>query len=153
MFYQNLIRLCTERGTTPTEVCHSIGLASSAATKWKSGAIPRDTTLKKIADYFGVSVGFLLGEEAKEKEPTKSASPAITLTPEEQLVALRYRSINPNTQAIIRKILDIPTGDEELIPVYHAAHSKDGTAEDKIIYRTREEVERLENAPESDLDI
>ena len=61
MFYQNLIRLCTERGTTPTEVCHSIGLAGSAATKWKSGAIPRDTTLKKIADYFGVTVDDLIG--------------------------------------------------------------------------------------------
>ena len=86
MFYQNLIRLCTERGTTPTEVCHSIGLAGSAATKWKSGAIPRDTTLKKIADYFCVSVDDLTGftseirvdlqlfaanpVENKEKEPT-----------------------------------------------------------------------------------
>ena len=86
MFYQNLIRLCTERGTTPTEVCHSIGLAGSAATKWKSGAIPRDTTLKKIADYFCVSVDDLAGftseirvdlqlfaanpVENKEKEPT-----------------------------------------------------------------------------------
>lgn len=86
MFYQNLIRLCTERGTTPTEVCHSIGLAGSAATKWKSGAIPRDTTLKKIANYFGVSVDDLLRIHAdirvdlqlfaadpvenKEKEPT-----------------------------------------------------------------------------------
>lgn len=61
MFYQRLILLCTERGTTPTEVCHSIGLAGSAATKWKSGAIPRDTTLKKIADYFQVSTTYLLG--------------------------------------------------------------------------------------------
>ena len=61
MFYENLIKLCNERGTTPTEVCHSIGLAASAGTKWKSGAVPRDTTLKKIADYFGVSVSYLLG--------------------------------------------------------------------------------------------
>ena len=61
MFYQNLIRLCAERGTTPTEVCHAIGLAGSAATKWKSGAIPRDTTIKKIADHFGVPVSYLLG--------------------------------------------------------------------------------------------
>ena len=153
MFWDKFVTLCSAKGISPNGVCADLGLSTATATKWKRGAVPRDTTLKKIADYFGVSVGFLLGEEIKEKEPTKSASPAITLTPEEQLVALRYRSINPNTQAIIRKILDIPTGDEELIPVYHAAHSKDGTAEDKIIYRTREEVERLENAPESDLDI
>lgn len=60
MFYQNLIHLCAERGTTPTELCHAIGLAGSAATKWKSGSVPRDTTLKKIADYFGVSTEQLL---------------------------------------------------------------------------------------------
>lgn len=63
MFYRNLIRLCTENGTTPTELCHSIGLAGSAATKWKAGSVPRDTTLKKIADYFGVTVDNLLNEE------------------------------------------------------------------------------------------
>lgn len=61
MFYQRLISLCTERGTTPTEVCHSIGLAGSAATKWKSGTIPRDTTLQKIADHFGTTVSYLNG--------------------------------------------------------------------------------------------
>lgn len=76
MFYHNLIRLCTERGTTPTEVCHSIGLAGSAATKWKSGAVPRDTTLKKIADYFGVSVDYLLGSEPKENAPAAEAEEA-----------------------------------------------------------------------------
>lgn len=68
MFYRNLIRLCTERGTTPTEVCHSIGLAGSAATKWKAGAVPRDTTLKKIADYFGVSTSYLLGATDEPSE-------------------------------------------------------------------------------------
>lgn len=61
MFYERLITVCSERGTTPTEVCHAVGLAGSAATKWKSGAIPRDTTLRKIADYFGVSVSYLIG--------------------------------------------------------------------------------------------
>lgn len=85
MFYQRLISLCIERGTTPTEVCHSIGLAGSAATKWKSGTIPRDTTLQKIADLFGVSTSYLLGNvpldlqlfTEKEKEPTVSVAPKL----------------------------------------------------------------------------
>lgn len=92
MFYQNLIQLCADRGTTPTELCHSIGLAGSAATKWKSGSVPRDTTLKKIADYFGVSTEQLLhhdyvklrfdlqlfGDNSQEKKPpaTKAAEDA-----------------------------------------------------------------------------
>lgn len=60
MFYERLIQLCNERGISPTEVCHAIGIAASAGTKWKSGASPRRTTLVKIANYFGVSVAYLL---------------------------------------------------------------------------------------------
>ena len=150
MFYQNLLTLCGQRSTSPTRVVRELGISGGSVTNWKSGAVPHDATLRKIADYFGVTVDELLGNEPPAPAPVSSA---ITLTPEEQLVALRYRSVNPGTQAIIRKILDIPNGDEELIPVYHAARSKDGTAEDRIIYRTREEIERLKNAPESDIDI
>lgn len=73
MFYRNLIRLCTENGTTPTELCHSIGLAGSAATKWKSGSVPRGTTLQKIADYFGITVDDLLRDE---KAPAAEAEEA-----------------------------------------------------------------------------
>ena len=152
MFWNNLVSLCNERGTTPNGVCSELGLSAATATKWKKGAVPRDTTLQRVADYFGVTVDYLLGEEKKEQATAPILSiPA--LSPEELRVIQRYRSVSPEIQAAVRKILDIPNGDEELIPVYHAAHSKDGTEEDRIIYRTREEVERLQNAPESDLDI
>ena len=119
-------------------------------TNWKNGRIPNGATLQKIADYFSVSVDELLGNDTPAPAP---ASPVITFTPEEQRVILRYRAVSEEARLIIRKILDIPNGDEELVPVYHAAHSKDGTAEDRIIYRTRAELDALENAPESDIDI
>ena len=112
--------------------------------------IPKSDTLKKIADYFGVTVDELLGNDTPAPAP---ASPVLTFTPEEQRVILRYRAMSEEAKLIIRKILDIPNGDEELVPVYHAAHSKDSTAEDRIIYRTRAELDALENAPESDIDI
>ncbi len=149
-FWTQFESLCLARGEKPTPVVKKLGLPAGSVTSWKNGRVPHHGTLLKIADYFGVSVDYLLGNDTPVAAP---ASPSPTFTPEEQLVALRYRSVNPGTQAIIRKILDIPNGDEELIPVYHAARSKDGTAEDRIIYRTREEIERLENAPESDIDI
>lgn len=60
MFYEKLVSLCVERGTTPTAVCKSLGLAESAAVRWKKGASPHRTTLVKIANYFGVSVAYLL---------------------------------------------------------------------------------------------
>lgn len=55
MFFQNLVILCNKNGITPNAVCLALGLSPAAATKWRSGAVPRDTTLLKIAEYFGVS--------------------------------------------------------------------------------------------------
>lgn len=60
MFWNNLCRLCNDRKTTPNAVSLAIGKTSATATKWKNGAIPRDTTLHLIADYFGITVEDLL---------------------------------------------------------------------------------------------
>lgn len=150
MFYQNLLTLCGQRSTSPTRVVRELGISGGSVTNWKSGAVPHDATLRKIADYFGITVDDLLGNDTPTPAPS---SPVITFTPEEQRVILRYRAVSEEARLIIRKILDIPNGDEELVPVYHAANSKDGTAEDRIIYRTRAELDALENVPESDVDI
>lgn len=61
MFWDKFVTLCSAKGISPNGVCAELGLSTATATKWKKGAIPRDTTLKKIADYFGVSVSYLLG--------------------------------------------------------------------------------------------
>jgi transcriptional regulator with XRE-family HTH domain len=61
MFYERLVTLCAEKGTNPTALCDALGLSQSAATRWKQGSVPRDTTLNKIAKYFGVTPEYLLG--------------------------------------------------------------------------------------------
>lgn len=74
MFWTNLCRLCNEHHTTPNAVCLSIGKTSATATKWKNGAIPRDTTLHLIADHFGITVEDLLRDP--DEQPTDTA-PAV----------------------------------------------------------------------------
>ena len=61
MFKENFVRLCNQRGESPTVVCKKIGITSSAFSKWTDESIPRQATLMRIADYFGVSVSYLLG--------------------------------------------------------------------------------------------
>ena len=61
MFKEKFIRLCNERGEPPTVVCQKVGVTSSAFSKWTDESVPRKATLTRIADYFGVSVSFLLG--------------------------------------------------------------------------------------------
>lgn len=68
MFYDNYVRLCNERGEGPTVVAKKVGVDKSAASRWSKGSLPRDTTLVKIADYFGVTVGELMGDEQIKPE-------------------------------------------------------------------------------------
>ena len=60
MFWQNLCKLCNENQTTPNAVCKALGLSSATATHWRQGSVPRDTTLRLIADYFGITPEDLL---------------------------------------------------------------------------------------------
>ena len=61
MFWNTLIKLCADAGITPNALAKKIGISSGSITSWKRGAVPHDTTLKKIADYFGVPVSYLTG--------------------------------------------------------------------------------------------
>lgn len=70
MFWNKLISLCNEKNISPNKVCAELGYSSAVATKWKNGAIPRSTTLQKIADYFGITVDELLSDDANTKKPS-----------------------------------------------------------------------------------
>ena len=76
MFWEKFIRLCQERGKTPTTVVLDLGLSKSSVTYWKQGKAPHPATLTKIAEYFSVGVGALLEEQGD----TNTAS----ITPEEK---------------------------------------------------------------------
>lgn len=62
MFWQRFTELCTAQNKFPNNVASELGFSSAASTHWKQGSIPRATALKKIADYFGVTVEYLKGE-------------------------------------------------------------------------------------------
>lgn len=62
MFWSTYVELCNSVNKAPNKVAAELGITSGTATKWKNGAVPQDRTIKKIADYFGVSVEYLKGE-------------------------------------------------------------------------------------------
>lgn len=72
MFKENFVRLCAEKGVAPSVVCQQIGLSNAAFSAWDEKSIPRKTTLIKIADYFEVTVDYLLTGEQKEKAPQET---------------------------------------------------------------------------------
>lgn len=69
--YENIIRLCTEKGIKGGKMCSDIGMSKGILTDLKMGRQSgvSASNAQKIASYFGVTVGYLLGEEEKEKKP------------------------------------------------------------------------------------
>ena len=62
MFWERFVELCSKNNTSPNAVAKFIGISSASVTYWKNGSKPRDTALRKIADYFNVSIDYLLGK-------------------------------------------------------------------------------------------
>lgn len=72
MFYDLFCELCKLKGVSVTKATVEIGLSRTIGTKWKrTGATPNGETLNKIADYFGVSVDYLLGQETEKATTPK----------------------------------------------------------------------------------
>ena len=71
--YEIFEKLLMERGVTAYKVAKATGISTGSMTDWKKGrSAPKVDKLKKIADYFGVSVDYLLGNEPKEKTPAEA---------------------------------------------------------------------------------
>lgn len=70
--YENIYALCKERGITPGGLCGELGFRRSVLSDLKNGRKKSldTTTLMKIAEYFNVSVDYLLTGEETKKAPT-----------------------------------------------------------------------------------
>lgn len=62
--YKIFERLCIERGVTPYKVHKATGISTATLSDWKNGkSTPKLDKLQKIADYFGVTVDYLMTGE------------------------------------------------------------------------------------------
>lgn len=113
--YEVFEQLLQKHNITAYKVAKETGVTQTALSNWKSGrSTPTTKTLKKIADYFGVTVDYLMTgkEEAKEKAS--------------ELTARDERDIAKDLNSIMEKLkngedgpasfegTDIPEDDQEL---------------------------------------
>lgn len=65
--YEVIEKLCAQKGIRPGHLCNELGLSRGLMTDLKMGRKKSVSaqTAQKIAAYFGVSVGYLLGEQAE----------------------------------------------------------------------------------------
>lgn len=65
--YEIFVKLCELKGVSAYKVCKDLGISQSVVSNWKNrGNNLNSATLRKIADYFDVSVDYL--ETGKEKQ-------------------------------------------------------------------------------------
>lgn len=78
--YENITALCENRGIKGGKMCTDIGISKGLLTDLKMGRRTgvSAVTAQKIANYFNVSVGYLLGEEETEKAPTESGERSVS---------------------------------------------------------------------------
>ena len=61
-FYDRFIKLCDEKGVKPSRAASDNKINRSNVTNWKNnGYTPRGEVLQRLAEYFEVSVDYLLG--------------------------------------------------------------------------------------------
>lgn len=106
--YENIIALCEARGIKGGKMCTDIGMSKGILTDLKMGrqAGISAVNAQKIASYFDVTVGYLLGEEEKEEKPVEDDGLS-----ESQRALMEFARTVPEDQAamvlrVIRSIVE-----------------------------------------------
>lgn len=96
MFYDTILHLCELNGKKITNVIAELELSAGNPSKWKSGNVPKADTLTKLADYFHVSVDYLLERESPD---------SFSLSPQEEELILCYRQASPDDRELVNLAL------------------------------------------------
>ena len=97
--YEIFVKLLEKYGVTAYKVSKATGIGGSTFTDWKNGrSVPKQDKLQKIADYFGVTIDYLMtGKEEPEKKE-------IMLTPRDE------RDIKKDLDSLMEKLKNQENG-------------------------------------------
>lgn len=90
MFWDNFRNLCLKNNITPNALAKVLSFSSGSITTWKNGTVPHHDTLLKIADYFNVSVDYLLGKTEVSEADNANA----LLSSQEAELLKMFRQLN-----------------------------------------------------------
>jgi len=71
-FWQTYEKLCFDAHKKPTQVGRELSISSGTITQWKNGSMPGGEKLMQIADYFGVSIDYLVGRTENSNAETEN---------------------------------------------------------------------------------
>ena len=137
-----------EKACDNQTLASELGLNRQVVTDWKAQRSKSYTKyIYQIADYFGVSVDYLLGNEnAPQKSTILIPKFNETLTEHEQAVIKAYRE-QPAMQPAVDKLLGVEQDGE--VTVYAAAYSVDKHP-DGIINKPIDQWNKIKDTPDTD---
>lgn len=97
--YQRIKELATEKNISIREVESTLNLANGTLNKWKKRA--NTEKLQKVADYFGVTVDYLLGNE----KSSSSSSKSVDLNDDDAFLTFEGKPIPEEDLELIKRLL------------------------------------------------
>ena len=110
--YSVYVRLRDEKGVTDAIVAKATGIGKSTFSDWKTGrSVPKNEKLKKIADYFGVSINYLLTGETTPTEyylnaDAREVAQFLFEHPEYKVLFDASRKVKKEDLQIVKELLD-----------------------------------------------
>lgn len=96
-FIEKVDNLIALKGTTRNQVSKNLGLTKNCFNNWDNrGNIPDGDTLKKLAEYFEVTIDYLVGNDT-----TKTENTIPLLTEKEQLLLKLFRENESKQDSIL----------------------------------------------------
>lgn len=105
--YKKIDKLLTEKGITGAKLSSDLGMSRSFMTELRKGRAKsvKLETAQKIADYFGVSVHYLMDEEEKENSPSEPK-----LTEGEEMLLNLFRQVPADQQELVLQMIRVALG-------------------------------------------
>lgn len=91
-FFATFEKLCKNENKSLNAVAKELKISSGSITAWRNGVMPREKTLEKIANYFGVTVEYLL-------TGTQKSPPAVNTV--EELIARECAGLSETDQQTV----------------------------------------------------
>lgn len=108
MFYDRYINLCSEKRISPSKAAIECGFNKGSVSVWKKrfengeDIQPTPEILIKIADYFGVTVDYLLGNDENKNSPLSNEN---GLSESQREIIALFDSAPPELQAAALAVL------------------------------------------------
>ena len=114
MYYETFVKLCAMKGVKPATVSRETGISTATLTSWKQGKYtPKPEKLKKIADYFGVSVDYLMtGKEVTKPsgyyidEEAREYAQFLFENPEYRVAFDALRKVRKDSLDVVKEVMD-----------------------------------------------